>query len=141
MRMRLAAMTATLLVAGSAAAAVLAPVAAADPITSPPFVDHTEWSHWGDLSSLRVYPTAAGRQAAGQLNNAVQGDEAWTEVLSLAPDADLPGMRDQFMCHWSFAEIAQPGKTSWNLEPWRPVVDDATMVDTRCNPGGTEEPF
>jgi hypothetical protein len=141
MRPLLAALTATLLLAVPATAAVLAPVAAADPIASPPFVDHTEWAHWGDLSSLRVYPTASGRQGAGQLNNEGQGDEAWTEVLSLAPDADTPGMRAQFSCHWSFAEIAQPGKTSWNLEPWRPVVDDATMVDTRCNPGGTEEPF
>ncbi len=119
----------------------LAPTASADPLPVPPFVDHTEWSHWGDLSSLRVYPTPAGRAAAGQLNDAVQGDEAWTEVLALSSDADIPGMREQFMCHWSFAEIAQPGKTSWNLEPWRPVVDDATMVDRRCNPGGTEEPF
>ncbi len=119
----------------------VAPTASADPLPVPPFVGHTEWSHWGDLSSLRVYPTSAGRQAAGQLNNAVQGDEAWTEVLALSPDADIPGMRAQFMCHWSFAEIAQPGKASWNLEPWRPVVDDETMVDTRCNPGGTEEPF
>ena len=24
------------------------------------------------------------------------------------------------MCHWQFAEFAEPGKTSWNLEPWRP---------------------
>jgi hypothetical protein len=115
--------------------------AAADTTAGPPFVDHTEWSHWGDLSSLRVYPTPAGRAAAVQFNEDAQGDEAWGEVLTLAPDADLPGMRSQFMCHWSFAEKAQPGKTSWNLEPWRPVVDDATMVDTRCNPGGTEEPF
>ena len=45
------------------------------------------------------------------------------------------------MCHWQFAELAQPGKTSWNLEPWRPVVDDAEMVASGCNPGGTEEPF
>ena len=111
------------------------------PIAGPPFVDHTEWAHWGDLSSLRVYPTAAGRAGGQQLNDDAQGDEAWTEVLPLAPDADTPGMRAQFMCHWAFAEIAQPGKTSWNLEPWRPVVDDQTMVDTRCNPGGTEEPF
>ena len=50
-------------------------------------------------------------------------------------------MREQFRCHWQFAEFAQPGKTSWNLEPWRPGVDAATMVDTGCNPGGTEEPF
>ena len=49
-------------------------------------------------------------------------------------------MRAQFVCHWRFAEIAEPGKTSWNLEPWRPVVDDQAMVDAGCNPGGGEEP-
>lgn len=138
---RLCAAPVAVLAAVLLACASVAPTAVADPIAAPPFVDHAQWAHWGDLSSLRVYPTPAGRQAAGQLNNAGQGDEAWSEVLALAPDADSAGMREQFMCHWSFAEIAQPGKTSWNLEPWRPVVDDATMVDTRCNPGGTEEPF
>ena len=138
MRRLLAAATAAVIVACTLATAG---TAAADPLPSPPFVDHAQWAHWGDLSSLRVYPTPAGRLAAGQLNNAAQGGEAWGEVLALAPDADIPGMRDQFMCHWSFAEIAEPGKTSWNLEPWRPLVDDATMVETRCNPGGTEEPF
>ena len=35
----------------------------------------------------------------------------------------MPGMRAQFMCHWQFAELADPGKVSWNLEPWRPEVD------------------
>jgi hypothetical protein len=138
---RLRAALAAALVACAVTPTLVAPTAAAAPVASPPFVDHARWAHWGDLSSLRVYPTPAGRQAAGQLNNAAQGDEAWSEVLALDPEADMPGMRDQFMCHWSFAEIAEPGKTSWNLEPWRPVVDDATMVDTRCNPGGTEEPF
>jgi Protein of unknown function (DUF2599) len=115
--------------------------ASADPIPGPPFVDHSEWVHWGDLSSLRVYPTTAGREAAGQLGTIVQADEAWTEVLAQSPDAAIPGMREQFMCHWKFAEFAQPGKTSWNLEPWRPEVDDETMVAAGCNPGGTEEPF
>ena len=138
MRKLLAAATAAVIVACTLATAG---TAAADPLPGPPFVDHAQWAHWGDLSSLRVYPTLAGRQAAGQLNNAAQGGEAWGEVLALAPDADIPGMRDQFMCHWSFAEIAEPGKTSWNLEPWRPIVDDAAMVETRCNPGGSEEPF
>jgi hypothetical protein len=112
----------------------------ADVQAGPPFIDHTTWEHWGDLSTLRVYPTPQGREAARAPDDA-QGAEAWSEVLAFAPDADIPGMRAQFMCHWDFAEIAQPGKTSWNLEPWRPVVDDQTMVDTRCNPGGTEEPF
>jgi hypothetical protein len=133
-----------LLIATMAAAAAVglsAGSASATPIPGPPFVDHTEWVHWGDLSSLRVYPTATGREAAGQVHNAADGDEAWTEVLTQAPDADIPGMREQFMCHWTYAEFAQPGKISWNLEPWRPVVDEDTMVGSGCNPGGTEEPF
>jgi hypothetical protein len=48
-------------------------------------------------------------------------------------------MRAQFVCHWHFAELAQPGKTSWNLEAWRPFVDDDAMLASRCNPGGAEE--
>ena len=131
-------------------AAVLAAVpAVADPDTanpttpsvSLPFVDHTEWTRWGRTTSLRVYPTASGRAAARQPGLAGAADEASAEVLALSPDADTPGMRAQFVCHWQFAELAQPGKTSWNLEPWRPVVGDAEMVASRCNPGGPEEPF
>jgi hypothetical protein len=102
------------------------------------YIDHIEWAKVGDLSSLRVYPTAVGRQASIGL---VGPDEAWAEVLALAPDADIPGMRQQFVCHWRFAELAEPGKTSWNLEPWRPLVDNTTMIWSRCNPGGTEETF
>jgi hypothetical protein len=56
-------------------------------------------------------------------------------VLALAPDAATPGMRAQFICHWEYAELAQPGKTSWDLEPWRPVVDDQQMFNAGCNPG------
>lgn len=59
----------------------------------------------------------------------------------MMPDADSAGMYAQFICHWQFAEIRQPGKTSWNLEPWRPVVDDAEMLASACNPGGSEERF
>jgi Protein of unknown function (DUF2599) len=136
----LAAAMAAIFVSAVAAGATAAP-ASADPIPGPPYVDHSDWVHWGDLSSLRVYPTPAGRQAARQVDTLAQGAEAWTEVLTLSPDANIPGMREQFMCHWQFAELAQPGKTSWNLEPWRPVVDDAAMVGAGCNPGGTEEPF
>ncbi|MGY4711936.1 DUF2599 domain-containing protein [Mycolicibacterium sp. CBM1] len=113
-----------------------------DPDPTPPFIDHAVWAHWGDLSSLRVYPTPSGRAASLQLlKPPSEIDEAWGEVLALAPDADMPGMRQQFACHFRFAELAQPGKTSWNLEPWRPVVDDDAMVAAGCNPGGVEEPF
>jgi hypothetical protein len=120
----------------------LAASAAADTNPAPPFIDHVTWADWGDLKSLRVYPTPAGREAAAQLlKPPSEIDEAWGEVLALAPHADLPGMRDQFICHFRFAEFGQPGKTSWNLEPFRPVVDDETMTQAGCNPGGLDEPF
>ena len=140
----------------AASAAVLAALLGAAPgladpgtgVTGPPFsqpfVDHTEWTHWGRLTSLRVYPTPSAREAArlpGTAASISGADEAWAEVLALSPDADTPGMRAQFICHWQFAEIAQPGKSSWNLEPWRPVVGDAEMVASGCNPGGPEETF
>jgi hypothetical protein len=119
---------------------VFAPASSANPVPAPPYVDHVEWAKWGDLSSLRVYPTAAGRQASVVATSTAM-DEAWAEVVTLSPDAAMPGMWDQFVCHWEFAELSQPGKTSWNLEPWRPAVDMDTLAATRCNPGGTEEPF
>jgi len=127
-----AAMTAALFFAGNAAA---------DTVPAPPYVAQAEWAKWGDLSSLRVYPTDAARAASIQIGTTAAADEAWTEVLTLSPDADIPGMREQFMCHWQYAELAEPGKTSWNLEPWRPEVSGDAMLAAHCNPGGTEEPF
>lgn len=134
--------------------ALLGPLPAAAPVraepgtgaanpapVSRPFVDHTEWAQWHNLPSLRVFPTPSGRTASRQTGAGAYADEAWSEVLRLSPDADTPGMRAQFVCHWQFAELAQPGKASWNLEPWRPVVDDAEMVATGCNPGAPEEAF
>jgi Protein of unknown function (DUF2599) len=127
--------------AGAVAPVLAAPVASAQPAPpSPPYIDHVEWAKWGDLSSLRVYPTAAGRQASG-LATPAQAEQAWGEVLTLSPDADVPGIEPQFICHWEFAELSQPGKRSWNLEPWRPVVPEEEMLQAGCNPGGTEEPF
>jgi len=118
-------------------------VGATNPATAsayaPPFVDHTEWAKWAGKNSLRVFPTPSGRAAARQPGTAALADEAWAEVLVLSPTADTPGMRAQFICHWQFAELVQPGKISWNLEPWRPAVDDAEMVASGCNPGGPEE--
>jgi hypothetical protein len=117
-----------------------APTAAATP-APPPYVDHVRWAKWGDLSSLRVYPTPAARRSAGQANTEALAAEAWSEILALSPDAAIPGMREQFLCHWNFAEFVEPGKVSWNLEPWRPEVSYEEMIATRCNPGGTDEPF
>ncbi len=127
--------------AAMTAALVLAGNATADTVPGPPYVAQAEWAKWGDLSSLRVYPTDAARFASAQIGTTAAADQAWTEVLTLSPDADIPGMREQFMCHWSYAELAYPGKSSWNLEPWRPEVSGDEMLAAHCNPGGTEEPF
>lgn len=134
----------TIAVAAAACAlsVTVAPAASATPVAAPPpYVDHVEWAKWGDLSSLRVYPTSSGRDTSARPGTAGQADAAWAEVLTLSPDAAIPGMRQQFICHWQFAELFEPGKVSWNLEPWRPEVSNEEMVSTGCNPGGTEEPF
>ncbi|OBJ15343.1 DUF2599 domain-containing protein [Mycobacterium colombiense] len=115
--------------------------AADPPAPAPPYIDHTLWAQWQGRSSLRVFPSPAGRAASRIPATTAPADEAWAEVLALSPDADTAGMRAQFLCHWQFAELAQPGKVSWNLEPWRPVVDDTEMVASGCNPGGPEESF
>lgn len=121
---------------------LLAPAATATPATpAPPYIDHVTWAKWGDLSSLRVYPTPGARKASGHAGTQPLADAAWNEILTLAPDAAIPGMREQFLCHWNLAEFVEPGKVSWNLEPWRPEVSYEQMVAKRCNPGGTEEPF
>lgn len=122
-----------------ALAVSIAPAASADAAITPPYIDNARWVTFGGLPTLRVYPTVAGREVAGEFaKTATQTGEAWREVLAMAPGADTPGMRAQFVCHWTFAEFAHPGKTSWDLEPWRPAVDDNTMVLTGCNPGAAE---
>jgi hypothetical protein len=136
LRLAIAAMGLISVALGSASAAMASPV-----VPVPPYVDHVQWAKWGDMSSLRVYPTDAARVASSQPGSDGQADEAWTEVLTLSPDADIPGMKAQFLCHWHFAELVQPGKVSWNLEPWRNEVSDDEMVAAGCNPGGTVEPF
>jgi hypothetical protein len=136
-----AAVTAVLLGVFPGAASADPGDGAPTPGYSPPYIDHTQWTQWQGLTSLRVFPTPSGRLASRQPGSDAAADEAWAEVLTKSSHADTPGMRAQFVCHWQFAEIVQPGKPSWNLEPWRPVVDDAEMVASGCNPGGQEEPF
>ena len=95
--------------------------------SSPPFVDHVPGLSGPSGASCPAFGSIRRRRAAWPPSNSdrstPEADEAWAEVLGLAPQADTPGMRDQFRCHWDFAENVEPGKTSWNLEPWRPVVD------------------
>lgn len=105
------------------------------PSLPPPYVERAEWAQTEVGPSLQIYPTRAGREVIGDGT----ADTAWAEVLALAPDGDSPGMRAQFDCHWTFARLVDPEKTSWNLEPDRPVVSAEDMVAARCNPGFAEE--
>lgn len=110
-------------------AASVVPVAAAGPV----LIDHVSWGATSLGRTLRVYPTPLGRTY-----EAPDGaDIAWAEVLALAPDAQTPGMRMQFDCHW-YGRVFIPNKQSWNLEPWRPQVDEALMTVSQCNPGGPD---
>lgn len=106
-----------------------------DPAHLPPYVDHVDWVQTQVGPSLQIYPTPSGRQTTSDDG----ADVAWSEVLALAPNADTPGMRAQFDCHWTFARVLAPNKPSWNIEPDRPVVSWQDMVSSRCNPGGPEE--
>lgn len=110
-------------------------------ISASPYVERTQWVEYDGGTSLRVYPTDTGRTEAGETGTLRQGEQAWSEVVNRNPDANTSGMREQFLCHWQFAEFILPGKTSWNLEPWRPVVSTLSMLANGCNPGGAEEPF
>lgn len=98
----------------------------------PPYISEAFWvdGHAGTGPGLRVIPTEAGRTSWGPADEAA----AWAELVTLAPDADTPGMRQQFACHWVFARVAEPERLAWTLEPWRPVVPDLVMIAARCNP-------
>ncbi|WP_330231259.1 DUF2599 domain-containing protein [Nocardia sp. NBC_00508] len=106
----------------------------ADPYAGQPLVDHVTWTETIDGPRLLVFPTQAGRQTTFPGSD----ERAWQEVLARSADAGVPGMRDQFLCHWAWARLVQPAKPSWNLEPWRPAVGYPATVEARCNPGGPE---
>ncbi|WP_405163769.1 DUF2599 domain-containing protein [Nocardia sp. NBC_01499] len=105
-----------------------------DPYAGMPLIDHADWTKAIDGPRLLVYPTPAGRQDTFPGTD----ERAWQEVIAQAPDANTPGMRDQFLCHWTWARLVEPDKPSWNLEPWRPAVGYQATVEAKCNPGGPE---
>lgn len=110
------------------------PTTTVDPYAGLPLIDHVRWTENVDGPRLLVFPTPAGRAT-----DAPGTDElAWQEVRALDPDADAPGMREQFLCHWVWARMVAPDKPSWNLEPWRPAVGYQATVSANCNPGGPE---
>lgn len=118
---------------GQSAPATPTPVL--DPANPPPYIDRTEWVQTAVGPSLQIYPTPAGRRTIATAARA----DSWAEVVRQAPDADTPGMREQYFCHWDFARLVEPDKPTWNIEPERPVVTDQQMIGAQCNPGAPEE--
>ncbi|KZM73475.1 DUF2599 domain-containing protein [Nocardia terpenica] len=116
------------------AAASVPESGSADPFADDRLIDHVVWTDTRDGRRLMIFPTLSGRRDFAP----PAGDRAWQEVLEQAPDANTPGMIDQFMCHWHWARVVESGKTSWNLEPWRPVVGYPETVAALCNPGAPE---
>ncbi|MGN7227266.1 DUF2599 domain-containing protein [Dietzia maris] len=111
-----------------------APTERDSPSPVPPFIDAVTWGDSDYGVTLEVAPSTAGRQAWGDDDSRT----AWREVVRLVPEADSPGMWEQFDCHWTWARLLEPDKPTWNLEPWRPVVPPERMLAEGCNPGGPE---
>ncbi|WP_431970237.1 DUF2599 domain-containing protein [Nocardia sp. bgisy134] len=131
---RLTAPPTTASIAITSPATPLAAQPTVDPYEGIPLVDHVAWTENVDGARLLVFPSEAGRRTTYPGSD----ERAWQEVLAQSPDADTPGMRDQFICHWDWARLVQPNKPSWNIEPWRPAVGYPATVQASCNPGGPE---
>lgn len=92
------------------------------------------WVERSDGPALRVRPHEDLRGCGGPLTVAADPPPGWSDLVRQVPDADSPGMREQYDCHLRLA----PGQEVWHLEPWRPVVTDAQMLGSLCNPGAPD---
>jgi len=84
-----------------------------------------EWGNADGGKSLITSPSQCARDSGY-----VALDDAWNELITITPDADVAGMRDQLACHL----IGAPAKETWNLEPWRPAVGLRATIENLCNP-------
>lgn len=83
------------------------------------------WTEAEGGRSLEVTPSAWARTGTLGAQQAL-----WSQLVADQPDAGTPTMHEQLLCH----VLGAAGKSTWNLEPWRPQVDALTMLRTRCNP-------
>lgn len=93
----------------------------------PRLVDNAAWVRREGERALVVSPSRLLRES----HSVAVFDEAWRRVVVAIPEADTPGMRDQFVCHAQFAST----KAAWYLEPARPAVGYWRTVSLGCNPG------
>ena len=97
----------------------------------PPLVADARWVTRDGETALRVSPTDYLRNHPSR----DVADEAWRRVVVAIPEADTPGMQDQFVCHAQFASAKQ----GWYLEPRRPAVGYGQTVLAGCNPGDVRD--
>ena len=97
----------------------------------PALVRDASWTSRDGERALVLTPTTYLREH----NQVRVAEEAWRRVVAAVPEADTPGMRDQFVCHAQFAAT----KDAWYLEPARPAVGYARTVAAGCNPGSPRD--
>lgn len=97
-------------------------------------VEEVGWVERADGPALRVRPTADLRACGGPFRPAADPLPGWDDLVLRMPGTDSPGMREQYACHLRLA----PDKEVWHLEPWRPVVPEAQMLASLCNPGAPD---
>ncbi len=83
------------------------------------------WENSGFV--YRVRPTQAGRLADW---SGIQ--QAWKQAVRKGVP-NRPHLRQQFLCHP--LSIVARGKSSWDLEAWRPEVGLQQTMLAACNPG------
>jgi hypothetical protein len=99
----------------------------ADPWLGVDLISRTIWT--SSLTTLQVYPTDWGRNAPIAARWA-----ALAEVQTKTPGTreDSSSMKDQLLCHFD-ARIYDPGKTSWNIDTFRPYIVYTKLVFAKCN--------
>lgn len=111
----------------------------ADPYLFIDLINSATWVHHTEGFTLEVTPTTWARSFAGQY---MIGVYDWSELYSKYKDkglnTNLNGMRDQLICHQVFVAVRYPGKSTWNLDEWRPDVGYVQTVNASCNPGGSK---
>ncbi|WP_245993465.1 DUF2599 domain-containing protein [Xylanimonas allomyrinae] len=111
----------------------------ADPYLGFSLISSASWTKYAEGRTLKVTPTGWSRANAGSYLAGVSGwDELYSKYKNSGLNTNLDGMRDQYICHQQIVALRSPGKSTWNLDEWRPDVSYVQTVNSSCNPGGAK---
>ena len=97
----------------------------ANPNCPEPLILSAEWGNHDGGRSIAVEPSDCVRSSGLAIR-----DDVWATLVNNVPETNVPGMRDQLICHM----IGAQDKPTWNLEPWRPNVGLQSTILALCNP-------